>query len=43
MKVYFGEFGEQHVPEKMFPALQELEDEFSDAWHDREFRAEFKS
>ncbi len=43
MKVYFGEFGGQYVPETLFPALQELEDEFSAAWNDREFRDEFSS
>lgn len=41
MKGYFGEFGGRYVPETLLPALQELEDEFSAAWRDREFRNEF--
>ena len=36
MKGYFGEFGGQYVPETLLPALQELENEFSAAWNDRE-------
>jgi len=43
MKGYFGEFGGQYVPETLLPALQELENEFSAAWNDREFRDEFSS
>ena len=28
----FGDFGGRYVPEKLVPALEELEAEFRDAW-----------
>lgn len=38
----FGEYGGRYVPETLVPALDELTAEFSTAWSDEEFRAEFE-
>ncbi|MFM9873952.1 MAG: tryptophan synthase subunit beta [Fimbriimonadaceae bacterium] len=38
----FGEFGGRYVPETLVPALDELTHEFSTAWNDPGFRAEFE-
>ncbi|MCC7433936.1 MAG: tryptophan synthase subunit beta [Methanoregulaceae archaeon] len=38
----FGDFGGRYVPETLVPALDELEAEFTKAWSDPEFRAEFQ-
>jgi tryptophan synthase beta chain len=38
----FGEYGGRYVPETLVPALDELEAEFTKAWSDPDFRAEFQ-
>ncbi len=38
----FGEFGGRYVPETLVPALDELTEEFSRAWQDEDFKAEFE-
>ncbi|MBM7776232.1 tryptophan synthase beta chain [Actinokineospora baliensis] len=37
---FFGRFGGRFVPEPVMPACLELETAFTDAWADRDFRAE---
>ena len=37
----FGDYGGRYVPETLVPALDELEQEFTTAWADSSFRAEF--
>lgn len=37
----FGAYGGRFVPETLMPALEELEQEFEQAWSEPEFRAEF--
>ncbi|WP_199611305.1 tryptophan synthase subunit beta [Flocculibacter collagenilyticus] len=41
LSAYFGEFGGMFVPELLVPALEQLEQAFSDAYQDAEFLAEF--
>lgn len=38
----FGDYGGRYVPETLVPALDELEAEFTKAWSDPDFRAEFQ-
>jgi tryptophan synthase beta chain len=38
----FGAFGGRYVPETLMPALEELDQEFTRAWADPAFRAEFE-
>ncbi|MEQ1822629.1 MAG: tryptophan synthase subunit beta [Fimbriimonadaceae bacterium] len=37
----FGEYGGRYVPETLMPALEELDQEFTKAWADPSFKAEF--
>ena len=37
----FGEYGGRFAPETLVPALEQLENEFRDAWSDDAFRAEY--
>lgn len=37
----FGQFGGRYVPETLVPACAELENAFTEAWADNDFRAEF--
>ena len=41
-KGYFGMFGGQFVPETLMSALEQLDREFTAAWNDPEFHAEFE-
>ncbi len=36
----FGEYGGRYAPETLMPALEELEEAFTVAWNDRDFRSE---
>lgn len=38
----FGAYGGRYVPETLMPALEELDQEFTRAWADHAFRAEFQ-
>jgi tryptophan synthase beta chain len=39
----FGEYGGRFAPETLVPALEQLEADFRDAWHDDAFRSEYAS